>query len=760
MKKLTIKYNPYKIETQVLIGGRLPAPNSRLHFEKMRLQEWADKMPEILVDECNDREFEIEFKGTRADYDDLMQALNSQRSIRVKSWKRDDSILDISQVEDEIDRIFLEIQKGDVASLKDAAIVKLFKQAKNQEFEINVVATVSSGKSTLINAMLGKKVMPQGNLATTATIVRIITADHDNFRAEAYNSAGKKLRTSDDISYKEMKQWNSDAEISAIDIYGRIPCVASVGMKLVLVDTPGPNNARDEKHRELTYSMLDNSEKSLVLFILNGEHLDVNDERTLLDYVCGCMKKGGKQSRERFIFVVNKMDAVDLEDDDIRGTLETARKGLEERGIKYPNIYPTAAQVALECRAETKLPVIRDGFKARLQMSDDMKFDTYYDFNNLPQSSKARIQNYLAEADETGKLEIHSGVVSVEEAISMYVNKYARALKVKNLVDSFNNRLRECAAIETVKEAIRNNESKKKELGDKIARLNSMLKEGNEAKVCADIIDRKDLRKMVDADIHAFIADLRKKIDRTVFAYKNDSKVQKARARQMLANLQKEKNEILAQLNAKVDYILEKSYNTLFEDIMQAYRKHLEVLDMKIDGSSLGIKTLHFVAEDLADLNRVFKDQTETVDEGEYVTKTVRKSREVKKINWFWTPWNWFKNRKRTEYYQAEEQEWVPNNVEYVNMATVASSYFQPLQAQLVDAQKSASEHAETQGEHIKSELKKQLAELNKKLFAKTNELGGAIHFEKQTAAEIEKQRRQLKWMEGIIARVDKLINF
>lgn len=49
------------------------------------------------------------------------------------------------------------------------------------------MATMSSGKSTLINALIDKKLMPVANMATTATIVRIIDTEQDNFSAIAYD---------------------------------------------------------------------------------------------------------------------------------------------------------------------------------------------------------------------------------------------------------------------------------------------------------------------------------------------------------------------------------------------------------------------------------------------------------------------------------------------------------------------------------------------------------------------------------------------
>ena len=44
-------------------------------------------------------------------------------------------------------------------------------------FEVVVVATMSAGKSTVINALIGKELLHSANEATTATITRIHDKD-------------------------------------------------------------------------------------------------------------------------------------------------------------------------------------------------------------------------------------------------------------------------------------------------------------------------------------------------------------------------------------------------------------------------------------------------------------------------------------------------------------------------------------------------------------------------------------------------------
>lgn len=761
MIKITIKYNPYHIQTEVLINGKPPKDNSKLHFGKRRIQEWAEEIPDILVKECRDRQFCIHFIGIQSDFEDLKEGFNSKSDIvSISQWSREQSIPDVSSVEDAVNDIFLEIQNGPVKSLKDANIIKAFKKAKNQEFEINVVATMSAGKSTLINALLGKKLMPVANTATTATIVRIIDTDQDNFSAIAYDTNERVLYNDDDIQYAKMKEWNADKAISSINIYGRIPCVQSVGMKLILVDTPGPNNSRDKDHKRMTYQMLNDSDKSLVLFVMNATNLNVDDEAALMDYVCKCMKEGGKQSRDRYIFAINKMDTFNPEDDDISVELDKVKKVLEERGIMFPNIYPISAQVALECRTNPRMHNTLDSFKNSLNYFDEMKFDSYYEFNHLPQSSKKEIERLLNNASDEEKIEIHSGIVSVEEAVALYVNKYARALKVKDLVESFNNRLNEIAAIESLKEEIRCNETKKNKLTKDIEQIKKVIESGESARTLSTLIDRKNFTQNVTEEINPIVDELGNKINKLIFSYKKSSKVPKAEALRQVKTIQQESSSILTQLDARIDNILTKAFKTLYSDILDMYKDHLKAIGMAIKDADLKLSPLDFVSEDIANIDSLIKKSTQTVDEGNYVTKTKRESRKVKKTNWFWTPWHWGSERYDTEYYNVQYQEWVAKNVDYVDMSSVATQYLQPIQVQLVEAKKAAESHARKEGERIKTVLKSALKQIDKILSSKLTELQKSTNAVNQTEQEIKRQQDELKWMEGIIVRVNKLINF
>lgn len=71
MRVILIKYNPYRLETTILIDGHAPKRNSRLNFADRRLQEWVEELPEILFEECSSRDFKLIFHGTILDYEDI-----------------------------------------------------------------------------------------------------------------------------------------------------------------------------------------------------------------------------------------------------------------------------------------------------------------------------------------------------------------------------------------------------------------------------------------------------------------------------------------------------------------------------------------------------------------------------------------------------------------------------------------------------------------------------------------------------------------
>ena len=366
MHDVFVKYNPYTVQTDITIDGNAPESNSWFRvISKKRLQEWVDQLPQSLVAEKNDSEFQIKFHGTKPDLEDVRECLDYATQNIKGGFKYTLEHIPAKEVGDKVARIkevFKKIQSikdneelEGLQELTEPKVVDAFNAALNNEFEVFVVATMSAGKSTLINALLGRKLMPSKQEACTALISRIKDSDSDvenaPFRAEAYGSleGDDRLETIEHLCLRDMVRLNGRADVRRIEVEGDIPFVSSDEVALVLIDTPGPNNARTKGHGEVQRKMLDNKAKPLILYVLTGE-FGTDDDVKVLKRVADSISKGGKQSRDRFLFVVNKLDDRKKEDGELKVFLKKVQDHLEKNGISDPNIYPVAALPAMNIR--------------------------------------------------------------------------------------------------------------------------------------------------------------------------------------------------------------------------------------------------------------------------------------------------------------------------------------------------------------------------------------------------------------------------
>ena len=761
MKKVKIKYNPYIVETEITVDGQKPKANSALNVGKKRLQEWVEKLPQILLDEYRDSNVIIEFTGTLSDYEDIESAFNVYKD-KISAICNFHKTADITDVERTIDKIFMDIKNGPVAELKDKKIIQAFEKAKDSKFEINVVATMSSGKSTLINALLGQQLMPAANEATTATIVKIIDTDQDNFSAIAYDKSGQIVKKLDNVTLEDMQALNADVKVSTVEIKGKIPCVSSVGMKLVLVDTPGPNNSRDKSHEEMTYKMIADSDKSLVLYVMNGQQLGINDEKIFLDYVCQSMKDGGKKARERFIFAVNKMDAFspDPQDDGpecITKALDNVKAGLEDREIYNPNIFPVCSLPALQKRAEMRGPRARalNDFKMMCEYYDVMHFEKYYEYNNLPQTVRNRLDYWMSQASsDDEKLEVRTGIVSIEQAIAQYINKYARTTKVYDLVQSFNEKLNELAAVAHLEDAIRKDKKAKAELEKQISKIKSNIQSAQNAQSRSKTIDKIDLTSTVEKQVTAYMTEIKNKLSKLMSERSN--KVEKIKARQQCAELEKECEAISVQIKVQIDKILETAYKDTINKIVDEYKRYLAELNIGVNTNALSFNPANLVSGSLADLSSIIDDNTETVDESYNETRTKRVFVESKR-RWY-NPFSWFSEGDHFENrsYKARVEKYV----DYVDMNEVASDYIVPFQKSLDGTKKDAINHVTSETQRLKEYLKEELAKIDKLLNQKLDALSKTEADSKAKAEEIAVKEKNLKWLESIQNQVNNIIHF
>ena len=92
MAQVYVKYNPYRLETTLMVNGRDISKDSILYkvTKGKRLQEWIGNFPKMLREELNTVDFSLEFCGMDLDWDDFEDAFEqAQREgiVKVASMK-------------------------------------------------------------------------------------------------------------------------------------------------------------------------------------------------------------------------------------------------------------------------------------------------------------------------------------------------------------------------------------------------------------------------------------------------------------------------------------------------------------------------------------------------------------------------------------------------------------------------------------------------------------------------------------------------
>lgn len=760
MKKVFIKYNPYNLETELTVDGKKLAQNSRIGERILpgsRLQEWIEDLLKLLIDEYNDTNFDVVFHGTLLDYEDLAEVFTQafDRGELTANLERKPA-KETSDKEELIDKVFDEIKQGPFEELRDTEIVSAFQHAKSSDFEVCVVATMSAGKSTLINAMLGTNLMPSKQEACTAIITRIKdTEDIDTWQAEVYSKDNRLVETHDRLTYETMKRLNDDKNVSMIKVFGNIPFVSSEDVSLVLIDTPGPNNSRDPEHRKVQSEFLNKSSKTLVLYIMEGTY-GSDDDNALLQRVSDSMKVGGKQSKDRFIFVVNKMDNRRKEDGDTTLTLDKIRAYLKEHGIANPNLFPAAALPALNIRmiqngAEVDADMLEDAKVGKLNRSDNYHFENYAP---LPASIRGDIKQRLTDAeakkDAYSQALIHTGVVSIEAAIRQYVQKYAKTAKIKNIVDTFMHKLDELGCFEKTKQELAKNRADGERIAQQIEIIRRKVDDVKSAKKFKDAVD--DAVISVSDDAKEIIKNIVKKYQTKIIQKKIDDLRGKEldidEAMDEVRRLERYAKKLEPDFQADLDELLRENLIKTSNALLQEYRNKLASIASDIDTNTIAgisidpLKLMGGSIPTADDFSIAKFVQSKKVEDGEEWVKNTDKK-------WY-KPWTWF---QESGYYRTKYK-----TVKYVQASDIAQEFFAPIKENVVNNGKMAQKYAIKQSNRIAASFNKEFERLDKVLKQKLAELESYATDKTKAEERIRETEKRLAWLEVIKDRVASIL--
>lgn len=616
MAQIFVKYNPYLLRTLIKVNGKEIESDSSLqkYVKGKRLQEWVGRFPQELRNELNTLDFNVEFYGMELDWDDFDFAFRQAQetgvirnlSLNFIQGQSSDAIADT------ITEIFEDLSTGPIEDFREPKLQRAFNSIRTAVFPVNVVATMSSGKSTLINALLNMKLMPAKNEACTATITEIIDNDSDFFTANVYNQSGELIEEIPELTYEVMDRLNSNSEVYRIVAEGDIPFIDARTMALMLVDTPGPNNSQNQAHKNTTYRAINNDSNNLILYVLNGTQLSTNDDAALLDYVAEQITKGGKQIRDRFMFVINKMDSFNPEEENIAGVVEQARRYLASHGIYDPQIFPCSAFTALNLTTTLRDVDIDNLTRAQLRSLPSAARDALtmidkfieYESMHLEQysilapSTKRELEYRLAKAQESSDTKaqafIHCGLYSIEAAITAYVKKYAQTKKIKDLVESFYEVLESNQVLLNAKKKVTDDEEAAKKVVARAEAVKAKIANGQEAQNFKARIAAFNPMTQIEDKAERLTAETDAKTTR-IFRHYGSTITSKAEAKRLVTQFAEISSNAIAQMSSELESVINHEVVETGEKMLLEYQEKLTRFDEDSADAELDFDTVDLI---------------------------------------------------------------------------------------------------------------------------------------------------------------------
>lgn len=237
---------------------------------------------------------------------------------------------------------------GDVDAWSKLFRFKIFKQFKEylnivhrnalflqkKPYNILITATMSAGKSTLINALVGKNISLMQNMACTSKIHTIVSKSFEDGISSEYDHD-----MSIDATKEELLTDNNDNNSSKITVGTYFNGLLG-GHRIILFDSPGVNSNENIEHTEISQRMIQSQKYKLLVYVLNATQLSTTDEEQHLEIVAKHL------GRTKILFVMNKIDHLISEDDNVHAIIERQRKFLTSKGFKNPVICPVSSRAS------------------------------------------------------------------------------------------------------------------------------------------------------------------------------------------------------------------------------------------------------------------------------------------------------------------------------------------------------------------------------------------------------------------------------
>lgn len=243
-----ILYNPMTWDSEVKSNDDKILLNMQNFIEdnvkEKDIVDWVEPFVKKVLEETNNESFELCIDGCIESDKRIIEKMlsdNAEVKLRIVNVVRHSDLeWKYKKVDEVINNI---LSEGSSEYIQRAVSIrkKEIERLKSTVVEIPVIATMSSGKSTILNALIGKSLLPSLNKATTATTCRIIVNnDLAYFRGKVVKG-DKVVVEENNINKDFVKNYNQKANEENLDIIieDPVPYLDTKGFEIHFIDTPG-----------------------------------------------------------------------------------------------------------------------------------------------------------------------------------------------------------------------------------------------------------------------------------------------------------------------------------------------------------------------------------------------------------------------------------------------------------------------------------------------------------------------------------------
>ena len=318
-----------------------------------------------------------------------------------------------------LDKIVRMMFEADSELIKNAVInneqfyawKQLRRFAASKERSAVFTATMSAGKSTLINALIGQDVSNVKKAACTAKPLYFYSSamSHTSFNLvseqnEIVNISSEKVRnilTADSENYAVIGYYFSDLSEE----------------RYCFIDTPGVDSFLNPEHKAITRNILCSKEHDVIVYIIPVESYGSESDYHHLKYILE------KAKFRKIVFSINMIDTCDFEDDSIAEIINDVKSHLIDIGYKDPIICPMSAKAGLllkQCITGQKISNTgKELAKTFCEMFYDDEFDlsNYYEYGIEFLSPKEANCSPDIPIEKLQKAYVHTGLPQFEKTL-------------------------------------------------------------------------------------------------------------------------------------------------------------------------------------------------------------------------------------------------------------------------------------------------------------------------------------------------------